>query len=128
MRTESPGAFRARCAPRWSARARARRLFLSQREAGPDENMDNVQEKWIVAFIRAFEACRVKEGELVAILSESESRSILVQLSELALMRMKARPFHVVVPTPPADAPVPIRSTGHSIAIQEHPAVIAALS
>src|SRR5688572_3730591 len=46
------GAFRARCAPRWSAWARARRLFLSQREAGPDENMDNVQEKWIVAFIR----------------------------------------------------------------------------
>ena len=90
--------------------------------------MDNVQEKWIVAFIRAFEACRVKEGELVAILSESESRSILVKLSELALLRMKARPFHVVVPTPAADAPVPIRSTGHSIAIQEHPAVIAALS
>ena len=51
-----------------------------------------------------------------------------MKLAELALLRLNARPFHVVVPTPPSAAPVPIRSTGHSMAIQEHPAVIKALS
>ncbi|MGE4242454.1 peptidase M29 [Ramlibacter sp.] len=89
--------------------------------------MDRIQEKWIASFIRTFEACRVQPGELVAILAETDSRPILVELAELALLRMQAKPFRVVVPTPPVDAPVPIRSTGHSVAIQEHPAVIAAL-
>ena len=89
--------------------------------------MDTVQEKWIDCFVKAFQACKVREGELAAILSETESRPVLVKLAELALLRMKARPFHVVVPTPAAQAPVPIRSTGHSVAIQEHPAVIHAL-
>src|SRR5690606_33820851 len=87
-----------------------------------------IQEKWITSFIHAFTTSRVREGELVAILSESESRQSLVKLAELALLRMKARPFHVVVPTPASDAPVPIRSTGHSVAIQEHDGVIAALN
>lgn len=87
-----------------------------------------IQEKWITSFIQAFRSSKVDDGELVAILSESESRPSLVKLAELALLRMNARPFHVVVPTPPADAPVPIRSTGHSVAIQEHEGVIAALS
>ena len=90
--------------------------------------MDTIQEKWIGCFVRAFQACKVREGELAAVLSETESRPILVKLAELALLRLNARPFHVVVPTPPSTAPVPIRSTGHSVAIQEHPAVIKALS
>jgi 2,5-dihydroxypyridine 5,6-dioxygenase len=90
--------------------------------------MDTIQDKWIASFVSAFQACKVREGELAAILSETESRPILVKLAQLALLRLNARPFHVVVPTPPAAAPVPIRSTGHSMAIQEHPAVIKALS
>jgi 2,5-dihydroxypyridine 5,6-dioxygenase len=90
--------------------------------------MDTIQDKWIASFVSAFQACKVREGELAAILSETESRPILVKLAELALLRLNARPFHVVVPTPPSAAPVPIRSTGHSMAIQEHPAVIKALS
>src|SRR4051812_29552707 len=89
--------------------------------------MDTIEEKWISCFVRSFEYCKVKEGELTAILSETESRPVLVKLAELALLRMKARPFHVVVPTPPQSAPVPVRSTGHSVAIQEHPAVVKAL-
>ncbi len=69
--------------------------------------MDTIQEKWIASFVSAFQACQVREGELAAILSETESRPILVKLAELALLRLKARPFHVVVPTPPSAAPVP---------------------
>lgn len=90
--------------------------------------MDTIEDKWIECFVKTFEACKVQPGELAAILSETASRPILVKLAELALLRMKARPFHVVVPTPPACAPVPIRSTGHSVAIAEHPAVIKALA
>jgi 2,5-dihydroxypyridine 5,6-dioxygenase len=52
------------------------------------------------------------------VLSESQSRALNVQLAELALHRLGARPFHVVVPTPRQQAPVPIRSTGASIALQ----------
>lgn len=88
----------------------------------------NIEEKWIESFIRAFTASKVQPGELVAILSETESRPLLVKLAELALLRMKTRPFHVVMPTPPQTAGVPIRSTGHSVAIAEHPAAVKALS
>jgi 2,5-dihydroxypyridine 5,6-dioxygenase len=90
--------------------------------------VDTIEEKWIDCFVKAFALCKVKEGELAAILSETESRPILVKLAELALLRLKARPFHVVVPTPPGSSPVPVRSTGHSVAIQEHPAVVKALT
>ena len=51
-------------------------------------------------------------------LSESQSRALNVQLAELALARLGARPFHVIVPTPRQSAPVPIRSTGASVALQ----------
>jgi 2,5-dihydroxypyridine 5,6-dioxygenase len=51
-----------------------------------------------------------------------------VQLAELALLRLGARPFHVVVPTPPQTAPVPVRSTGASNAVQGLAPVVAALA
>ena len=75
---------------------------------------DRLEEKWIDTFEKAFELCKVMKGEEVAILSETQSRALNVNLAELALIRMGARPFHVVVPTPPQDAPVPVRSTGAS--------------
>jgi 2,5-dihydroxypyridine 5,6-dioxygenase len=51
-----------------------------------------------------------------------------VQLAELALQRLGARPFHVVVPTPVQRAPVPIRSTGASVALQGLAPAIQALA
>jgi len=89
---------------------------------------DRIEGKWIDAFARTFELCQVKPGESVAILSETQSRPINVQLAELALQRLKARPFHVVVPTPPQTAPVPVRSTGASDAVQKLEPVVAALA
>jgi len=53
-----------------------------------------------------------KSGEEVAILSETQSRPVIVQLAELALLSLDARPFHLVVPTPRQRVPVPVRSTG----------------
>ena len=52
-----------------------------------------------------------------AILSETQSRALNVHLAELALLRLGARPFHLVVPSPAQRHPVPVRSTGASEAI-----------
>ena len=79
---------------------------------------DRIEAKWIDAFCEIFERCAVKPGDTAAILSETQSRALNVHLAELALLRMGARPFHVVVPTPRNRQIVPIRSTGASEAIQ----------
>ena len=61
---------------------------------------DRIEGKWIDAFCEVFERCAVKPGDTAAILSETQSRALNVHLAELALLRLGARPFHVVVPTP----------------------------
>ena len=71
--------------------------------------------------------CAVKRGDTAAILSETQSRPLNVHLAELALLRLGARPFHVVVPTPRNRHPVPVRSTGASEAIGKLAPVVAAL-
>lgn len=88
---------------------------------------DRIEGKWIDAFCEVFARCAVKPGDIAAILSETQSRTLNVQLAELALLRMGARPFHVVVPTPRNRQPVPIRSTGASEAIQQLGPVVSAL-
>jgi 2,5-dihydroxypyridine 5,6-dioxygenase len=70
----------------------------------------------------------VKRGETVAILSETQSRTLNVQLTELALARYGAKLFHVVLPTPAQTAPVPVRSTGASSAVAGSEPVIKALA
>ncbi len=79
---------------------------------------DRLEGKWIDLFAEVFAQCKVAPGDACAILSETQSRALNVQLAELALHRLGARPFHVVVPTPAQRAPVPIRSTGASVALQ----------
>src|SRR4051794_20390387 len=79
---------------------------------------DRIEAKWIDAFCEVFERCAVKAGDTAAILSETQSRALNVHLAELALLRMGARPFHVVMPTPRNRNIVPVRSTGASEAIQ----------
>ena len=84
---------------------------------------ERIEGKWIDCFERVFARCKVQAGEEVAILSETQSRSINRDIAELALLRLGARPYHVIIPTPPQSAPVPVRSTGatdviaHSVSI-----------
>src|SRR5262249_60881619 len=78
---------------------------------------DRIEGKWIDAFCEVFERCAVKRGDSAAILSETQSRELNVRLAELALLRLGARPFHIVVPTPRNPHPVPVRSTGASEAL-----------
>src|ERR1700733_13761441 len=88
---------------------------------------DRIEAKWIDAFCEIFERCAVKPGDTAAILSETQSRALNVHLAELALSRMGAKPFHIIVPTPRNKQIVPVRSTGASEAIQRLAPVVTAL-
>lgn len=89
---------------------------------------DRIEGKWIDLFAEVFARCKVGPGDACAVLSETQSRALNVQLAELGLARLGARPFHVVVPTARQTAPVPIRSTGASAALQGMTPAIHALA
>jgi 2,5-dihydroxypyridine 5,6-dioxygenase len=84
--------------------------------------------RYITAFADHLARCGLASGEVVALLSESQSRSVLVETARLAAQSLGGRVFDVVVPTPESQHVVPIRSTGASQALAGNPAVIAALS
>ncbi len=84
--------------------------------------------RYVEAFAAHFRRCELQPGELVCVLSETQSRVSLVETARLAAQSLGGRVFDVVVPTPGSVHPVPIRSTGASRAIAHHDAVIAALA
>lgn len=73
-----------------------------------------MQEKWLSSFVRLFELSGVGHSTSVALLSETESRSINLQLCEIALARLGAQWLHVRVPSKPQSSSLPMRSTGAS--------------
>ena len=87
-----------------------------------------IEARWIDCFVEVFRLCGVQPGDACAILSETRSRPALVELSALALARLGANWFHVVLPTPAQTAPVPVRSTGASDAIADVAPVVQALA
>ena len=90
--------------------------------------VERIEARWIAAFVAVFERSAIAKGDVVAILSESQSRRVLVELVELAASQLGARVFHVVVPTPAPATSIPIRSTGASDAIGRLAPVVAALA
>ena len=89
---------------------------------------ERIEARWIDCFAETFALCGVKPGDTAAILSETQSRPVNVQLAELALARLGARAFHLVLATPRQAAPVPVRSTGASDAIAQLAPVVQALA
>lgn len=89
--------------------------------------IERIEAKWIELFADVFRQCGVQPGDDAAILAESQSRPILVELADLALQRIGAKPIRLGVPTPPLATRVPVRSTGASDAVQRSAPVIAAL-
>lgn len=98
------------------------------RMSGMNGGDGRIEAKWIDSFCEVFRLSGVQAGDACAVLSETQSRPVLVQLAELALARLDARWFHVTVPTPKQTAPVPVRSTGASDAIGRLEPVVAALA
>ena len=88
---------------------------------------DRIEGKWINSFAECFALSGVAAGDEVVVLSETQSRQLNVHLSELALLQLGAKPAHVVATSPAQSAPVPIRSTGASSALQFHSPIMSAL-
>jgi len=74
--------------------------------------------KWVASFRRAFALNGITEGVSVAVVAETQSRPVLLQLCGLALFDLGASYSTVLLPTPVQTAPVPVKSTGASNAIQ----------
>ncbi len=89
---------------------------------------ERIEGKWIDCFAEVFGRCGVVAGDVVAILAETQSRQINLELAELALLRLGCRPFLITVPSPRLSAPAPVRSTGASDALGGLVPVISALS
>ena len=82
----------------------------------------------IEAFSDHFARCAVTAGETAVVLAEADSRPELVEVATVALERLGAAVATVVMPTPANPGPVPIRSTGASVALGGHRAAIAGLA
>ena len=89
---------------------------------------ERIEAKWIDCFAAAFALCGIQPGDTAAVLSETQSRPVNVHLTELALARLGAKVFHIVLVTPALNAPVPVRSTGASDAIARLAPVLQALA
>ncbi|MBY4898191.1 peptidase M29 [Cupriavidus sp. AU9028] len=90
--------------------------------------LEQIEHRWLAAFRRTLELCALAPGDVVGIVTESQSRQVLVELADLAVQAMGATPVRLRVPTPALDVPAPVRSTGASDALQQLEPVIAALS
>ena len=83
--------------------------------------------KWIASFRRALTLNGIGHGSQVAVVAETQSRPVLTQLCGIALFELGAQYSTIVLPTPPQTAPVPVKSTGASNAIQHMRHVVEAL-
>ena len=90
--------------------------------------VERIEHKWLAAFVRTFNLCKVQPGEVVAILAETQSRRVNVDLARLALESLGAKVFEVTLTSPALTAPAPVRSTGASDAIGQLGPVVAALA
>lgn len=88
---------------------------------------ERIEGKWLAAFRRVFALNAIGQGTTVALISETQSRPVLVHLSELALFDLGADVCMLKMQTPPQTAPVPVKGTGTSLAIQGNRAAIEAM-
>lgn len=86
-----------------------------------------VEGKWLEAFRRVLKLNGIGTGTQLAIIAESQSRPVLMQLAQLAAYDLGAEYSTIVLPTPKQTAPVPVKSTGACNAIQHKRHVIEAL-
>lgn len=82
---------------------------------------------WQDVFGEVFDLCRIRPDETVAILWETGSRRVLVDLARGALAAMGHATSEVIVPTPPHPPGPVLRSTGASLALTGQDKAVAAL-
>lgn len=86
-----------------------------------------LEPKWIACFERTLQLSGVQPGDLIGVLAESQSRSVLVELTEHALHRIGARPVTISVASPELTDPLPVRSTGATYSYDQYPEIMQAL-
>ncbi|MCY3923887.1 MAG: peptidase M29 [bacterium] len=84
--------------------------------------------RWVQRYAEQFAACDLRPGEVAVLLWEAASKPLIVETARLALESMGAAVADVRMPTPANLGPVPIRSTGASVALAGHRAAVAALA
>lgn len=89
--------------------------------------IEKLEPKWIDNFEHYFKLSGVSAGDFIGILAESQSREVLVELTEHALHRIGARAVRVSVRSPSLIDPMPVRSTGASYAFDDYPEIMTAL-
>ena len=87
-----------------------------------------VEPAWADAFETVLRRCALRPGDTVAVLCESQSRQVLVQLAQMAAARIGAHVFTLTLPSVAHPHAPPSRSTGASDALQKLAPVIAALA
>jgi len=88
---------------------------------------ERIEGKWLAAFRRVFRLNGIEQGTRAALIYETQSRPVLAHLSELALCDLGADFCMIKMPSPPQTAPVPVKGTGTSMAIQGNRAAIEAM-
>jgi len=89
---------------------------------------ETIEPAWLEAFEAVLRRCAVQPGDTVAVLSESQSRPVLVTLAQLAATRLGARVFGLTMPSRFAKGVPQVRSTGASDALQNIAPAVAALA
>jgi len=88
---------------------------------------ETLEPAWVDAFETVLARCALKTGDVVAVLSETQSRPVLAQLARMAAARMGCNSFAIILPSMFEAGPA-VRSTGASTALRQSAPVIAALS
>ena len=89
---------------------------------------ETIEPAWLEAFEAVLGRCALQPGDTVAVLSESQSRPVLVTLAQLAAARLGARVFGLTMPSRFARGIPQARSTGASDALQNIAPAVAALA
>ena len=89
---------------------------------------ERIEPGWLEAFEAVLGRCALQRGDTVAVLHESQSRPILVELATLAAARLGGRVFQLATLTPGRPGQPQARSTGASDALQNIAPVVSALA
>jgi 2,5-dihydroxypyridine 5,6-dioxygenase len=88
---------------------------------------EKIESPWLAAFEAVLSRCAIRPGDTVAVLAESQSRPVLVQLARLAAARLGAQVFSIELPSLFEPGP-PVRSTGACAALRQLAPVVSALA
>lgn len=87
---------------------------------------NDAQWRWVKRYAEQFEACELSAGEVAVLLHEASSKPTIVETARMALEMLGAAVVDVRMPTPSNPGPLPIRSTGASLALAGNRSAVAA--